>query len=273
MNTRRFAQRAAMHASLLAALAVLPGTAALAQSRAVQAVNYELGMSAREIDTDDSTSNGTLGVRAGANVPLGRYLGASLVADYSRSTIRTRSVLENPDGSLAGTRPTCRFDRTGADALLFARLPGYGRVGVGYGIGSISPDCGDSSVFIGKDTGDLSTEALRVEAEYYLGNFTLAAARTTTDLDQGEKLTSNSFAVSWYPLDSLRISLLGNDLYEQDTYGIELEHQPEFLGDALTVRVGYSVRDEDQRVSTISFGLGWHFGTRVPLKTRDREYR
>ena len=124
-------------------------------------------------------------------------------------------------------------------------------------------------------TGDdeQGTDNYLAEAEAYLGDFTFGANHTSTELEDGPKLESNIFNASWYPLDSLRVTLSGGDLYEQDTYGIELEHQPEFMGDSLGVVLGYSVVDREQEVGTISFSVVYHFGTKVELKTRDREYR
>jgi hypothetical protein len=45
------------------------------------------------------------------------------------------------------------------------------------------------------------------------------------------------------------------------------------MGDGLGVVLGYSVVDRKQEVGTISFSVVYHFGTKVELKTRDREYR
>jgi hypothetical protein len=113
----------------------------------------------------------------------------------------------------------------------------------------------------------------RLAVEAYLGDFTLGASHISTELEDGPKLESDSFSASWYPIDSVRISLSGGDLYDQDTYGIEVEHQPEFMGNSLSVLLGYSTVDREQEISTINFGVIYHFGTKVELKTRDRQYR
>ena len=243
-----------------------------AEPKAVQKTNFSLGLVASDSDTKDSTSNGTFGLGGVVTLPLGKILGASLAGAYSRSTARTSDVLldvTSPDS----TRPSCRFNNTDLSATLFARWPSLGRISAGYGNGQLSSDCGEQSAFVSTGDDELGTDNYRLAAEAYLGNFTLGANHTSTELEDGPKLESNLFSASWYPLNSLRVTLSGGDLYEQDTYGIEIEHQPEFMGDALGAVLGYSVVDREQQVGTISFSVVYHFGTKVELKTRDREYR
>jgi hypothetical protein len=96
---------------------------------------------------------------------------------------------------------------------------------------------------------------------------------TSTEPEDGEKLESDIFSAAWYPIENLKVTLSGGDLYDQDTYGIEIEHQPEFMGNSLGVALGYSVIDRDQEIGTINFSVVFHFGTKVELKTRDRAYR
>jgi hypothetical protein len=265
--------------SLFAAAALVYGASASAQSqeggtRAVQETNFSLGLAASDADTPDSTSSGTFGLTAVGTFPLGDLFGLQVSADYGRSTARTRDVLGDvTTGSSTSTRPSCKFDNSGAEATLFARRPTLGRISASYGTGNLKSDCGDGSVFI--DTGDdkLTVNHYRVDVEAYIADFTLAASHTTAELEDGPSLDSDLFTASWYPLDSLRVSLDGGTLQEQDTYGIELEHQPEFMGNALSVLLGYSVTDRSDEVRTISFGVVYHFGRKVELKTRDREYR
>jgi hypothetical protein len=45
------------------------------------------------------------------------------------------------------------------------------------------------------------------------------------------------------------------------------------MGNSLSVLLGYSTVDREQKTSTINFGVIYHFGTEVELKTRDRLYR
>lgn len=240
--------------------------------KAVQKTNYSLGLVASDSDTKDSTSNGTFGLGGIVTMPIGKIFGASLAGAYSRSTARTSDVLLDVASS-DSSRPSCRFNNTDLSASLFVRWPKWGRVSGSYGNGQLSSDCGDQSAFVSTGDDELGTDNYRFAAEAYLGDFTFGANHTSTELEDGPKLESNIFNASWYPLDSLRVTLSGGDLYEQDTYGIELEHQPEFMGDSLGVVLGYSVVDREQEVGTISFSVVYHFGTKVELKTRDREYR
>jgi hypothetical protein len=267
-----------IHGPMIAALslascgALAAELGAPAEPKAVQKTNFSLGLVASDSDTKDSTSNGTFGLGGIVTMPIGKILGASLAGGYSRSTARTSDVLLDAAASTE-TRPSCRFNNTDLSATLFARWPRWGRISAGYGNGQLSSDCGEQSAFVSTGDDELGTDNYRFGAEAYLGNFTFGANHTSTELEDGPKLESNLFSASWYPIDSVRVTLSGGDLYEQDTYGIEIEHQPEFMGDSLGAVLGYSVVDREQEVGTISFSVVYHFGTRVALKTRDREYR
>jgi hypothetical protein len=266
-------------AVLLTALP-LTGNVAMAQetsfgrapARAVQSTNFSLGLIASDSDTKESTSNGTFGLGGVVNVPIGDWFGASVAGSYSRTTARTSDVLLDV-ASQQSTRPSCRFHNSDASVSLFARRATLGRVSAAYGKGKVTSDCGDESVFISTGEDSLDLDYYRLAAEAYLWNFTVGAVHTSTELEDGPKLESNIFNASWYPIDSVRVTLSGGELHEQDTYGIEIEHQPEFMGNALGVSLGYSVVDRKQEVGTINFSVVYHFGTKVELKMRDRQYR
>ena len=264
--------RISVHAAALAAL--LCGGSAFAQTRAVEAKHFEFGFNSVDSDTSDSTSSGTLGLDLAATFPLGSYLGASIGGSYSESNVRTRDVLgDNPD-AVPGSRQSCSFDSTNGNVSLFLRRPSFGRIGVSYGVGDLSADCEGESVFLltGKDS--LGTENYSVDAEYYIADFTLGAAYTITLLeDSSEDLKTTTLSASWYPIDSVKLSVFGNDLYEDNTYGLAVEHQPGMLGDGFSVRLGVSTTDESPKTRTIQLGLAYFFGRQVPLKVRDRQYR
>lgn len=269
MTTSTYSLRIAM----LAACS-LCGAGAVAQDRAVQTRNYEFGITSVDSDTSGSTSNGTLGVNVAATLPIGSWVGIAASGYFSSSKVRTGDVLGEDDSAAAsGSRPSCSFDNTGGEISLFVRRPSLGKVAATYGVGKVSPDCGDSSIFIENGTDDLSTDNYRFDVEAYLSDFTVGAAYTSTDLDAGLQLQTTAVTASWYPLDSLKLSLSGNDLYEQDTYGLTIEHQPEFLGDAFGINVGYSNSDQEPKTRTIYLGMAYYFGTHVTLKARDRQYR
>ena len=267
-------QKLLIGAALLAALPLTGHDAVAAESeqRAVQARNYSLGLIASDSDTKDSTSNGTFGLAGSANLPIGNLFGATLGGSYSRTTARTSDVLFDV-ASQQSARPTCRFNNSDLSAGLFARRPTLGRISASYGKGDVTSDCGDESVFVSTGDDSMGIDYYRVAAEAYLWDFTVGATHTSAELEDGPTLESDIFNASWYPIDSVKITLSGGDLYEQDTYGIEIEHQPEFMGNSLGVSLGYSVIDRDQEIGTINFSVVFHFGTKVELKTRDRQYR
>ncbi|HWK75984.1 MAG TPA: hypothetical protein VNQ81_17035 [Povalibacter sp.] len=252
--------------ALVIASALLWSAAASAQERAVRTTNFQLNVVTSDTDTKDSLSSGKLKIGAAATIPLGPYFGASVAGAYSDVNVRTRDVL-------GGSRNSCGFNGTEADVALFARRPSLGRVGVSYGLGRLSSDCGTGSVFVETGDANLRTDHYRIDAELYVRALTFALARTSTDLDGHQTLESTDWSTSWYPLDSLRITAFGSDLYDQDSYGLRLDHQPEFLGDVLGVHVGYSMTDVHPRIRTITVGFAYYFGAQTSLKARDREYR
>lgn len=268
MTLPRFSRTAS-----LVALSLILGTAAHAQTRAVETLNFEAGVESTDSDTSGSTSNGTLALSIGTNIPIGTLFGASLTAGYSESRVRTREVVENEDGTLSGLRPSCNFDNLGGELTLFARRPTLGRIAVTYGAGRLGSDCSDTSFFVIGDDDSLGTDNYRFDVELYWRNFTLGASHTTLSLEDAPEIETTSVTGSWYPLDSLRVSLFGSDLYEEDTYGLALEHQPQFLGDGFGVQLSYAETDAEPGTRTIKLGLTYYFGKRVPLLVRDRQYR
>jgi len=264
--------RIIVHAAAVAT--VLCASSAIAQTRAVEATHVQFGLNSIDSDTSDSTSSGALGLDLIATFPLGSYLGLSLGGNYTESKVRSRDVLPDEPGAVPGTRQSCSFDSTEGDLSLFFRRPSFGRLAVSYGTGNLSSDCEGDAVFLltGKDS--LGVDSYRVDAEYYIGDFTIGAGYTTTTLeDSAEDLKTTTLSASWYPIDSLKISLWGNDLYEDNSYGLAVEHQPGMLGDGFSVRLGLSTTDASPKTRTIQLGLAYFFGREVPLKTRDRQYR
>lgn len=265
--------RSLLHATALLA-STLCSASALAQSRAVEQTHVALGLTSIDSDTSDSTSSGTLGLDLAATFPLGSYFGASLSGNFSKTSIRNRDVLgDNPDAE-AGSRPSCSFDNNGGNVSLFFRRPNLGRLGVSYGIANIKSNCDGDSVFPLSDTDKLKSDNYRAFGEYYIGDFTFGASYTTTKLeDSADDLKTTALSASWYPLDSLKVSLSGNDLYEDNTYGLTVEHQPEMLGNVCSVWLGLSTSDADPKTRTIVIGLAYFFGREASLKNRDRQYR
>ncbi len=258
----------------IGALALLTwGSAALAQERAVERMHFELGVESTESDTSDSTSSGAIGADLTATLPIGRYLGASVGGSYTRSRVRTRDMLKDETGELPGDRPTCSFDSVTGEAALFFRIPSLGRVSAAYGTGDLSASCDGVVLFPVSGSDSLSTDGYRFDAEIYLGAFTLGAEHVKTKLEDGPDVEATTLAARWYPLESLKVELYGNDLYDEDTYGFELEHQPQMFGDGLGVRFGFSTTDASPRTRAWHLGLSYYFGRKVSLQSRDRQYR
>jgi hypothetical protein len=112
-----------------------------------------------------------------------------------------------------------------------------------------------------------------VNAEYYFSELTLGVDRTTSHLDGGDDISANSFTASWYPITELRISPSVGRIESKSSYALNLEGQPEFLGDAVSVLLGYSVQRQTPNIKTFSIGFVYHFGKPLELQIRDRQYR
>jgi hypothetical protein len=257
---------------------LIAGTAAAAESemRAVRSTTFDLGLDSRNIDTADSTSNGTVDFSGILTAPIGKLLGLSLDVGYSQSRVRTGDVLGETTTTTVsgkGSRTRCSFEGMNAEATLFARWPTIGRLSASYGIADRSADCGEGSVFTYSGGDSLDTKHYRASGELYFGNFTVGASRTSTTLQDGPKLETNEVSASWYPADNLRLTAYGNDLYEDKTYGLQIEHQPEFMGNDLGAYIGFAQTDGSPRTRVISFGVQYHFGRNATLKVRDRELR
>jgi hypothetical protein len=263
----------ALQALAIAVAGAFTATIANAQDRAVRATHFEIGVTSVENDTSGSTSSGAIGAELAATLPIGRFFGASLEGSYTRSRVRTRDILKDETGEIPGNRPTCSFDTAAGEASVFFRVPTLGRVSASYGIGDLSASCEGTVLFplTGKDS--LGTDTLRFDAEAYLGNFTVGAEHARTKLEDGPELKATTIFGAWYPIDSVKIELYGNDLYDEDTYGFSIEHQPEIFGDGVGVRFGFSMTDAEPKTRTFELGLSYYFGRRVGLKTRDRQYR
>jgi hypothetical protein len=244
-------------------------------ARAVQSTTFDIGLNSRNIDTAGSSSNGTVDFFGILTAPIGSVLGVSVNAGYSKSRVRTGDVLGDNSTATAprAARSNCSFQGTNAEATLFARRPTLGKLSVSYGIADRSADCGDSSVFTFTGDDSLDTKHYRAAGEVYLGNFTLGASHTSTDLQDGPKLSTNEVDASWYALENLRFTAYANDLYDDKTYGVQLEHQPEFMGNDLGFTIGFAQTDGSPRTRIVSFGLQYHFGRNATLKARDRELR
>ena len=96
--------------------------AAGAQSRAAETLNFEFGVDFRDIDTSGSTSNGSLGLKGAATIPLGRYFAIAAAAGYSESKVRTRDSLVDESGANTSVA-SCTFKGTQGGITLFARRP------------------------------------------------------------------------------------------------------------------------------------------------------
>ena len=71
---------------------LLPGSSALAQTRAAESTNFEFDLESTDRDTSGSTSNGTLGGSIAGTIPIGSWFAAPLSGGYSTTRVRTYTV-------------------------------------------------------------------------------------------------------------------------------------------------------------------------------------
>src|SRR3954465_11460128 len=89
-----------------------PSGAAESGTRAVQSTTFDLGLDSRNIDTADSTSNGTVDFSGTLTAPIGRWLGVSVDVGYSKSRVRSGDVLGNTASTTVsgkGAKTSCTF--------------------------------------------------------------------------------------------------------------------------------------------------------------------
>jgi hypothetical protein len=256
----------------IAVLAAMANAALAAEDRAVEGTHLELDVKSIDNSPSGAASSAGLGVGMTATFPLIGYFGASLGGEYLRTRVRTGELFDD-DGTTPGSRPDCRFDSLGGEAALMFRMPRYFRISAGYSTGDLSADCAGDSVFAGGDRDEIDTEGLRFAAEGYLGDFTFGIERLQTSPGDGPELRSTTLSASWYPLESVKVELSGNDLYDADTYRLMLEHQLEMLGDGFGIRLGFSTSDLEPRTRSFELGFSYYFGRKVPLQIRDRQWR
>lgn len=257
-----------IHFSLSIAL-LLPAAIAMGSTAAVSASNYEV-----RADTGDTYSSGDrvsyfYKLGATATIPLGSYLGLSLMGDYGNTTL-----LPTPSTTaLNAAHPwgTCNYHTTGLGTSLFARLTNTGRIGIGYGTNRLDSRC--NATFVGVNTNVLTTKTFSTNAEYYFSKVTIAADWARTKFEYGTDQTTDTLTTSWYPTILTRISLAASGLDMKNTYNFAVEYQPEFLDNVLGVTLSITSQHATISTQTISLGLRYYFDTKVDLITRDRQYR
>ena len=256
-----------------AMLLALYGANAVADPRAVEAATFDGGFNFQEVKAGGDP-NHTAGAAGVYTFGLGSYFGASISGAASHTNIQSdRPAVGSTDVTTSSIARACGFNSTDVTGGLFLRNPAIGRIGVSYGLGQIHSDCSDNATFVASDTHGLKTHNYSAIAEYYFSQLTLGIGRSTSHLDGGDDITADSLTLSWYPVTELRLSPTAGRVESKDSYGLNLEGQPEFLGDAVSVLLGYSVQRQTPNIKTLSLGFIYHFGKPLELQTRDRQYR
>jgi hypothetical protein len=258
-------------ARFIALLLLLCAASAQADSRAVQAFNYQAGIASGSTSPSGGSDSNTYGLNGAATFPLLTYLGGTISGAYSHTNLATSFPNGTTSTALAGTRPSCSTDNGNLDAGLFVRNSNFGRVGVAYGTGKIQSHC--NATFIPTSTDKLSTKSYSANAEYYFSKITVGVTRVKTHLGTASDLDSDTLTTSWYPINDARLALSASGLDMKKTYGLDFEFQPDFLDNSMSLSLGYAVQKQTITTHFISVGLIYYFDTHVDLITRDRQYR
>ena len=253
----------------LLALPFLAGvTHAWADSQAVALTNYEASLTTGDTYVSGNRADNMFDVNGSANFPVATYLGAALSGDYQHTNVITNPF---PDTTPASSWPSCSVRSENLDGGLFARNPSFGRIGVGYGSGRQKSRC--SATFLATGTDSLNTRYTTASAEYYFSRVTLGAARTKVNIESDGHLDSDTLTARWYPVNDARVALAADGLDLKKTYHLNMEYQPAFLDNSLSLMFGYTTQRQTQSIHVITVGFGYFFGTDVDLLTRDRHYR
>lgn len=243
------------------------GTAHAASPAAPAVVrNSELGVAFQTIDSGGNKNN-SAGAFGQMLFPLTRYFGAALEGSLGHTNLLIDKV-----ATTAG-KVSCGYNTTAVGGQLFARLPTVGKLGAAYTTSRISSQCEDNASFLSDGSDSFQADGYTLSAEYYFPAVTLAASRSETSPDGGNSFTTDTVKVTWYPVADLSLTPSVGRTRGVDSYGFTLEHQPDFLGRSLSLALSYVVQDQDEKISTLTLGFTYHFGTRVELKVRDRQYR
>jgi len=254
---------------LLAVPLLLCGAHAWADpAAAVAATNYEIGLTGGDTYVSGNRASNIYDINGRATFPLATYLGAALSGDYGHTSIATNPF---PDSTTGGSWAPCTVRSDDLDAGMFMRNPSFGRIGVDYGAGQLKSQC--SATFVDTGTDTLNTRYSTASAEYYFSTVTVAVARSKVQLEAGNGLDSDTLTASWYPINDVRVALAADGLDLKDTYHLDLEYQPEFLDNSMSLLLNYMTQRQTLATHTISVGFRYFFGTEVDLLTRDRNYR
>lgn len=253
MRLRKFSSGCFLFLSLLS----IP---AFAAQRAVEAVNYEFGLTNDHYDFADDDNGDLYRVVAGVNMPVTDALGFSIFGEFGKYRV-----------DMSGASYHYKWSQTYASATtsVFLRDPDIGRVGFGYSqmyFGSTNAN--------GYDVTSSTSNCPEALAEYYFTPVTVGAwrmqCRNADDAD--DRVNDSGIYARWYVTPHIGVSAAVYGMDAKDVYGAAVEFQPGYAANSLGFRLGY-LRDDDSDINTVALAFRYYFGTRVDLKTRDRRYR
>jgi hypothetical protein len=237
----------------------LLSAAAFAGERAVEAVNFEVGLSEDHSRFSDGDTADLYGGVGAVNLPITDQFGFSLSGLYGKFR-----------SEFSGTGYEYKYSATytSAEASVFVRDPEIGRAGLGY----YRAHFGRANVG-GYDWESSTSNCPEALAEYYLAQVTVGAWRAhCTSSGGGNTANDSAIFARWYVTLQIDVSAAVYGMDMKDWYGAAVEIQPEFAGNSLGFRFGY-LRDSKDDTDQIALAVRYYFDTRVDLKTRDRRYR
>jgi hypothetical protein len=267
--------------TLLSALLAFPLPGGASEQDAVAALNSELAGFVQYGSTDDAyfgldTTSTGLGVRGSVNLPVWRFIGASVSAEaaIARNETDVPSSLFDPAFSFS-----CTQDQWATSGTAFVRDPTIGRIRGHYEVARI-PLCGYSSSS-GEIENGVTNTTYGADVEYYFSRWTVAARfdRASTR-EAGQRCCGdNQYGgqVAFYPTTAWRISggyatTPGSSGIE--TYTVAAEYQPAWLGNQLGIGLTYRRLSADWLTANfVRATITYYFGDLPDLLTRDRHFR
>lgn len=270
--------------SFVAAIVIALGSAnaGAQQVGAVAATNgqIDLGYSYSDLSLDvqpgfltPQLTFNSLDIGGQLNFPIYSFLGGSVRA-FAGSQRTDVDYPTNPWLGVGGVSFSCAQEGWGGGASLFARDPELGRIRGNWSAARVPVGCDYETEYSATRT------QYGLDVEAYLDRWTIAALVTRSSLEYGEgvRLGFNSYGggISYYPSVDWRIG--GGYRYlpdsKFDTYVIDVEYQPGWLGSRWSAKMGYARGDNDySRTNAYTLVISYYFGPTADLLKRDRYLR
>ena len=261
------------------AASILIAHTAMAESRSVEELNYQVSGTYGEARYDDTTygsGSSSFGVNAKVTLPIATYFGTTISGGYAEYRVPFDfSSISGSNDDKGTFKP--HGSNIGID--FFLRDFDIGKVGIGYVRGR-SQSAGYSTYSKEIFYEYVNSDAVTVYGDYYFQSVTAFGRYTNSKTYYHDWDTYSydtySLGAKYYPLSNLAVDIsiqrtpATNGGQAQDSQYLSMEYQPEFLGSSTSIFLGLGHQESSK---SAMIGLTYFFDKRVDLITRDRRYR